>query len=139
MKITSFRAKPPRASASSTQSSIGRPMTSTRVFGISEVSCCRRLPRPAPITIARMAAESTSTPRQKFGPELARAGLRPLPVQLAVLHGVDHDGAAAPGPADEEPAAFFHRGAVELVGASAADHPVHVAARRDRELPVVGL
>src|SRR6187551_3226977 len=55
MNTTSLRLKPALASASKIQSSMGRPMTSTRVFGIWSVLWPRRLPRPAPITIARTA------------------------------------------------------------------------------------
>src|SRR5690606_16291266 len=47
----SFRPKPAADSASKIQSSIGRPSTSTSVFGTSFVRCSRRLPRPVPITI----------------------------------------------------------------------------------------
>src|SRR6187431_1514286 len=55
MNTTSLRLKPALASASKIQSSMGRPMTSTRVLGIWSVLWPRRLPRPAPITMARTA------------------------------------------------------------------------------------
>src|SRR3954468_8682639 len=64
MNTTSLRAKPALASASKIQSSMGRPMTSTRVFGMWSVLWPRRLPRPAPITIARTSASLSGPPNQ---------------------------------------------------------------------------
>src|SRR5262245_26160637 len=54
MKTTSFFVKPAAPSASSTHSSIGRPITGTMVFGTSSVRCSSRLPRPAPMITGRM-------------------------------------------------------------------------------------
>src|SRR5688500_13058510 len=71
MKTTSRRSIPATAKASSTQSNIGRPMTGTSAFGISSVLVPRRLPRPAPITIAFMAC----LVRQKALSLFARAEL----------------------------------------------------------------
>src|SRR5215472_15235493 len=60
MKTTSLRVKPPAARESRIQSSIGRPITSTSVFGTSAVLGPRRLPRPAPIKMGRIAPENIS-------------------------------------------------------------------------------
>src|ERR1700758_222887 len=53
--MTSLRVKPAAPRASRIHSSIGRPITGTSALGMSSVSGPRRLPRPAPMTMGRMA------------------------------------------------------------------------------------
>src|ERR1700722_6518305 len=96
MYTTSDFEKPAAPRASRIHSSIGRPMTGTSALGMSSVSGPSRLPRPAPITMGRMADEY-HTPMDgeltigivtdlHFGPEARWNGkLRKLTHQAAEL------------------------------------------------------
>src|SRR5580692_5481196 len=89
MKMTSLRLKPPSARASRNHSSMGRPMTGTRVLGISSVFEPSRLPLPAPMTMGRMAHEYH---RPMAGDTPSRGGSRgPLggdPLTLGIITDV---------------------------------------------------